>query len=82
MSLTETQSGMMRNALGLLYAKTPYRNRFALYWGGDRCDDWADLCRQGLAEHFHTEASGMMFFAVTEDGFRALGLDPALIEKC
>lgn len=82
MSLSDAQSGMMRNALGLLYAETPYRNRFALYWGGERCDDWVDLCRQGLAEHYHTDPGGMMFFGVTEAGFVALGLDPKLIENC
>lgn len=73
--ITDVQAGMMRNALGLLYADRPYRNHFATFLG-ETSQKWADLCLKGLAEHYHTEPSGMMFFSVTDDGFRRLGVEP------
>ena len=74
--ISREQVRLMRHALGVTDQPKPYRNRFATYLGGDVAGNWISLCREGLAEHYHTEPSGMMFFAVTLEGHRQLGVEP------
>ena len=77
-AISREQERLMRHALGVGEggAKTPYRNRFATFMGGEAYNNWADLCRKGLAEHWDTAESGMMFFAVTLDGHARIGVTP------
>lgn len=76
MIVTEEMRRLMRHALGVTDQPKPYRNRFATYWGGAACDNWVHLCKLGLAEHFDTSESGMMFFGVTLEGHTLLGVEP------
>lgn len=76
MIVTEEMRRLMRHALGVTDQPKPYRNRFATYWGGAACDNWVHLCKLGLAEHFATSESGMMFFGVTLEGHTLLGVEP------
>lgn len=70
------QKRLMKHALGVTEQRKPYRNRFATYLGGDAFANWADLCHKGLAEHYDTSESGMMFFGVTLEGHDAIGVMP------
>lgn len=74
------QRRLMTHALGIADHRgrtlKPYRNRFATYLPADNCGLWIDLCRKGLAEHYDTAGSGMMFFAVTLEGHVAIGVTP------
>lgn len=76
-ALTSEQERLMRHALGdPARGKRTYRNRFATMLGGTTGQEWQALAAKGLAEHYHTEPSGMMFFAVTDAGCARIGVLP------
>lgn len=72
-TLDRDERKIIHNALGLLYAKKPYRRHYVAPAAGvtrDLCEKLAD---RGLLERTQPEPSGMRCFLVTEAGAAALG---------
>ncbi len=80
---------MMRNALGLLWNDTPYRNRYAAGVGTPEEDAWNDLVNKGLAtshgrDDVHDDKgqvcgkSSLTWFAVSVAGLKEIGVEADL----
>jgi hypothetical protein len=75
MELTNDEAGILKGALGLRYAKAPYRNRYCAPVSGEtraRCESMAD---RGLLSRGREQDGGTRFFHATEAGARAMGHD-------
>ncbi len=73
MSLTDPERKIITSALGLSYAKKPYRNHYLAPATGHVRDLVDTMANAGLMERGHRQESGMRFFYVTETGAAAVG---------
>lgn len=64
--VSSSQLGQMRNALGLLHSKKPFRNR---YFTSNKSENWNDLVDKGLAiKEENTDSDASVFFWLTREG--------------
>ncbi|AXQ69880.1 hypothetical protein HOU03_gp388 [Caulobacter phage CcrSC] len=71
---------MLHNALGLLWAKEPYRRHYVVGKGSPAYHDWQELCRHGYGEQATDPVTGELYdagpqvwFYVTEKGAALFG---------
>lgn len=72
-SPTDREAAIIRSALGLLYAKKPYRNHYCAPAGGEVRDLLESMADRGLVERGCQQPSGLRFYFVTEAGAASCG---------
>jgi hypothetical protein len=73
--LSDRERGILRNSLGLLYSKWPYRNHFATNHGCDTHEICLRLTEMGYMEHADPGEGQRHFFYTTKEGAAAVGVD-------
>jgi hypothetical protein len=73
MALRREEHDVIHNALGLLHAKTPYRNHYCAPRCGPTRDLLEGMADAGLMQRGRELEGGMRFFHVTDAGAQAAG---------
>jgi hypothetical protein len=72
--LTDRERGILRNSLGLLYAKKPYRNHFVVHQDSENFRICSALAKRGYMEDGNIGGTGMVYFYTTQAGAAAIGV--------
>ncbi|WP_431860216.1 hypothetical protein [Azospirillum sp.] len=73
MALRPEERDIIRNALGLLHAKRPYRNHYCAPVSGSTRELLEGMADAGLMQRGRTQEGGTRYFHVTDAGAAAAG---------
>ncbi len=79
--ITDEEKELMIHALGLERSKKAYRNYFNTGKEGVHFEIWQGLTGKGYAVNLGSGMSRGVYFKITENGLRALGLPQKTIDE-